>query len=270
MKSFRKEIRARYTEVWFLYNLYSSAMAHESKSPKISGSTGFDEEQNAIDEYMETTGASVPPVSELISQIDKLETSKLPDDQLESEVEQGKQEEQSELEQLLEQENAESSKVQIAKSSPRRPFVQRKKPVQVVEEQDDDDEDYPESFASQQETAQLREDFDTITHRFEALEAQFELVMKERQNLPDVINNIRADLNTQLTTFSDKLYSILESQASKQEIQSALATIEEVRSDHSEQLKAASGYLSSDPKPTSPIVSKGISLKGKGKFKPVK
>jgi len=247
-------------------------MANESKAPNTSVSSAFDDEQNAIDEYIEATGSSVPPVSVLISQINELETSKLPDDQLKSEVkvQRNREQDQEELERLLEQERSESNQTPINKTLSSRYDIPKEKPKHEVEEQQEEEEDYAESFASQQETAQLREDFDTITHRFETLEAQFNLVMKERQNLPDVINNIRADLNTQLTTFSDKLYSILESQASKQEIQSALATIEEVRNDHSEQLKAASGYLSADPKASSPIVSKGVSLKGKGKFKPVK
>lgn len=247
-------------------------MAPESKAPQISGPSAFDDEQNAVDEYIEATGSSVPPLSVLISQLNELETSKLPDDQLKSgvKVEKSPEQEQEELETLLEQERHDSNQTPVNSAPSSQDNVKRERPKHEITEQDEEEEDYEESFASQQETAQLREDFDTITQRFEALEAQFNLVMKERQNLPDVINNIRADLNSQLTMFSDKLYSILESQVSKQEIQSALATIEEVKNDHSEQLKAASGYLSADPKASSPIVSKGVSLKGKGKFKPVK
>lgn len=263
MKFSRKETRARYTEVWFLYNLYSTTMTSKSQVPQISGPSEYDEELQAVDDYIEASGAQVPPVSELLSQINRLESSKLPDDELTSDVAATPVDNNRELEKLLEEERAESSKTPV--NVGKLPAV-----PQVTDNDLDDAEEYEESFASQQETAQLREDFDTITQRFETLEAQFNLVMKERQNLPDVINNIRADLNTQLTSFSDKLYSILESQASKQEIKSALATIEEVRSEHSEQLKAASGYLSAEPKASSPIVAKGVSLKGKGKFKPVK
>lgn len=256
----RKETRARYTEVWLLYNLYSSTMPKKPQVPNTSNSREFDEEQQAVDDYIEQSGLSVPPVSELLSRVTDLESEKLPDDQLEADE---KQLQHDELAALLEMERAESSKTPVGNSG-------QKEIVIISDDDKNDDDDYEESFASQQETAQLREDFDNITAKFNTLETQFNLVMKERQNLPDVINNIRADLNTQLTTFSDKLYLILESQASKSDIQTALATIEEVRSEHSDQLKAASGYLSSEPKASSPIVTKGISLKGKGKFKPVK
>lgn len=260
MTSSRKETRARYTEVWFLYNLYSITMPPKSKDPSTSHSNEFEEEQQAVDDYIEQSGLSVPPVSELLSRVAKLETTKLPDDQL---TDNDQEHDHEELAVLMELEQAESSKT---------PTIEKgKKPVAHVSDNDVlDDDDYEESYASQQETAQLREDFDNITEKFNTLETQFNLIMKERQNLPDVINNIRSDLNTQLTQFSDKLYTILESQASKKDIQTALATIEEVRSEHSDQLKAASGYLSSEPKASSPIVNRGISLKGKGKFKPVK
>lgn len=260
MTSSRKETRARYTEVWFLYNLYSSTMSQKPQAPDTSYSSEFDDEQQAVDDYIEASGVSVPPVSELLSRVSKLETTKLPDEEVLAEA---STHDHDELAALMELEREASSKTPIQ--------IKAETAVTNVSDNDvPDDDDYEESYASQQETAQLREDFDTITEKFNTLEAQFSLVMKERQNLPEVINNIRADLNTQLTSFSDKLYTILESQASKKDIQTALATIEEVRSEHSDQLKAASGYLSSEPKATSPIVNKGVSLKGKGKFKPVK
>lgn len=260
MQDSKKETRARYTEAWLLYNLYSSTMAQKHQTPSTSYSSVFDEEQQAVDEYIEQSGISVPPVSELLSQVSKFDAIKLPDDQLTSDVPADQEEE---LDHLLEQERTEALRTPVDNSKP-------DVPTAVSDGDVVDEDDYEESYASQQETAQLREDFDTITEKFNALETQFSLVMKERQNLPEVINNIRADLNTQLSSFSDKLYSILESQASKKDIQTALATIEEVRTEHSDQFRAASSYLSSEPKASSPLVNRGVSLKGKGKFKPVK
>jgi chromosome segregation ATPase len=143
------------------------------------------------------------------------------------------------------------------------------KPV-ISDHENDDAAEYEESFASQQETAQLREDIENMNHRFDTIEKQFSLMMKERTNLPDVLNTIRADLNAQLTMLHDKMYSVLEASASKDTVKDVMTQIEEVRADHSDQLKAASGYLSSEPRPESPLVQRGVTLKGKGKFKPVK
>jgi len=102
------------------------------------------------------------------------------------------------------------------------------------------------------------------------MEEQFLLMKKERENLPAMLQTMRADLNKQLTGFSDKLYHILESQASNPAVASALSTIDEVRVEHSDQLKNAVGHLSISPKLTSPLVVPGSNLRGKGKFKPLK
>lgn len=260
MTNSRKETRTRYTEVWFLYNLYSITMPKKSKPPQTSGPSEFEEEQQAVEEYMEDQGIAVPPISELLSRVSHIDTSVVPADDEKHRTDDRKTDE---LASLLEQEREDSLKTPVNQP----PEASRE---HISDNDQNDDDDYEESFASQKETSQLREDFDFITSKFTDLETKFDLVMKERQNLPDVINNIRADLNTQLSSFSEKLYSILESQASKKDIQTALATIEEVRSEHSDQLKSASGYLASEPKASSPLVSRGISLKGKGKFKPVK
>jgi hypothetical protein len=85
-----------------------------------------------------------------------------------------------------------------------------------------------------------------------------------------VISDIRQDINSQLTLFSSKLYAALEKNNESSGVASALATIDEIKTDQDGQLRAAAQYLSAPPSRTSPLVTPGVSLKGKGKYKAVK
>jgi len=251
-------------------------MSQTPKNPNTERLQTWDQEMEDLDEMMEASGAQAVPVSELLSQIEKLETTKLPDDRVlmpktpqqffkkmtAGIVPRASSNAQEDIEQLMKEHGL------VVDDTPT-----TAKP-QVEDPDSNGDDVYEESFASQHETAQLREDMETLTEKMEsklnALSAQFDLVMKERELLPGIINTIRADTNAQLTEFSDKLYTLLESQPSTKEIQSTLATVDRIKTEQSDQLRSAAGYLSSDPKPSSPLVQTGVSLKGKGKFKPIK
>lgn len=266
-----RDTRTLFLKSWLLYSCYRTlpsavSMSHIPKPPAT-----YDYEEQQIDEYLESSGQHVVPIGELMRQVETLEKDKLPDDQLdfdelETPTSKTKQSEQEELDQLM----GIQPDVLSSRYSKMKPSKKGKEKQHIVEEPIVDEAAYEESFASQQETAQLREEVDAMERRYKDLESKFDLVMRERDNLPTVINNIRNDLNVSLTEFSDKLYKVLEAQRDNKTIATTLATVDEVRAEHADQLKTAAGYLSAEPKATSPLVQKGATLKGKGKFKPIK
>jgi len=237
-------------------------IAHAPKAP-----IKWDEEMEEMDEYLERTGISVPPVSQLLHQVDVLEGVKLPDDQVLVSESKSVTEGQTskELETLM-------GNLDLGPWDDRAVIKMDKGKAKVVVEDDQpgDPGEYQESFASQQETAQLREELESMGEKYKGLEEQVSLMMKERDNLPEALNQIRADLNKELTAFSDKLYTLLEDQAPRQEVKTAISQVEDIRAEHSDQLRTAVGYLKQAPKKESPLVTRGVSLKGKGKFKPIK
>jgi len=234
------------------------------------------EDLDQIDDYLERTGQQPIPIHDLLKGLETIEKAKIPDNELLGPSDQSPETPRQigikaptpthdELNQLLEEEVDDEYGRYTVKGRD----MSESKPH--IEEADTKDEgEYADSYASQQETAQLREDFEGISKKFSSLETKFDLVMKERQNLPSVLNDMRADMNLQLTRFSDKLYQVLESQASKKEVSTVLASIDEVRIENDEQFRTAASYLSSDPKESSPLTIRGATLKGKGKFKAIK
>lgn len=143
----------------------------------------------------------------------------------------------------------------------------------ILEEEDHEDpefDEYPESFASQRETAQLRDDMEGIMSRLSSIEEKFALAMKEREILPMKIDSIRADINDQLTLILEKLQMAREENTEKTAVASAMTTIGEIKTDVLDQLQTASSYAGGEPKPTSPLVSQNAELRGKRRFKPVK
>lgn len=270
----RLKTRSLFLQAWLLYTCYESEMAPAPTPPITKSSRAWDEELNEIDEYLETSGTALLPINTLLSGIEELEKTKVPDSELdEGDPVTAKPSTPShdDLNALLEEVGSDLkfSSPKSKRKQPKLRSVQEEKPVINPDDQQTD-ADYEESFASQQETAQLRDDFDDMCHKMKELNEKMNLVLKERENLPGVINDIRRDLNGQLTAFSDKLYTILESQNSNAVIENTLATVEEVRQNSTNQLKAAAGYLASEPKASSPLMTKGATLKGKGKFKPIK
>jgi len=264
-----RDTKTLYTKAWILLNLYHTTMAEHPKDHAPKAPLRWSEEMEEVDEYIERSGMSVPPVAQLLEQVNKLEGVKLP----EEEVMAGDRKDNpiagkgDELDKLMDSE--------LDTGPWGEPFgpigAAKGKEKAVVEQTSRHDEaEYQESFASQRETTQLREDLEVLGTKYEGLEEQLALIMRERDNLPEALNQIKAELNRELTAFSEKLYKLLENQAPQQDIQSAISQVDEIRAEHSEQLRTAVGYLKQPPKKESPLVTRGISLKGKGKFKPVK
>jgi FtsZ-binding cell division protein ZapB len=147
-------------------------------------------------------------------------------------------------------------------SLPEKPLIEEKQ--RTVEP------DYPESLASQLELDELKEGFEELTDKYKSLAEQLDLVIRERENIPVLLRGMQADLNSQLTMFSDKLYQSLESQMSNPQVSATMTTLDQIKTDQADQYKAAVGFMSDAPKATSPIVQKGTTLKGKKRFKAIK
>jgi hypothetical protein len=253
--------RQLYVKTWILKNAYLEAMPKRSKSSSTKAPVAQDDDLGDIDELFEAAGIDPVPVGEMMKAVEKLEEIKIPDEKLDD----------NDKTPVLTKRTALSGhqKELLKKFKGKDPVVEDVKPI--VEDQEQENEgDYAESFATQHETAELREDFEKLSLKFNSLEEKMKLMIKERENLPTILNDMRADLNQQLTTFSDRMYAALEANSLNPAVQAALSTVENIRAEQSDQLRVASSYLASDPKAGSPLVIPGASLKGKGKFKPVK
>lgn len=143
---------------------------------------------------------------------------------------------------------------------------------EIIEEegQHEEEDAYEESFASQRETAQLREEFETMSGEIASLKSTINALLKEREALPGHLTSIREDINRQMTTMLDKLHSALESDLLSQNVQAATTAITEIQSASVDKLKAAADYASDRPREGSPIATKGAKLEGKRRFRPVK
>lgn len=151
------------------------------------------------------------------------------------------------------------------------------KPAPIVEKpllfdigEEDPEEEYAESYASQRETAQIREDLDSLADKMARIEERMELMLKEREILPAKLESMRADQNDQLTLILDRLQNALESNVSPLTVTAASAEVERVKADVDDQMTAAVSYTSGEPRKTSPLVDKSADLKGKRRFKPIK
>lgn len=70
--------------------------------------------------------------------------------------------------------------------------------------------DYQESFASQQEAAEIRHHIESLDNRMLNMETLIESLLQERKGLPAHIDRYREDMNKQLTIIADRLHTALE------------------------------------------------------------
>jgi hypothetical protein len=132
-------------------------------------------------------------------------------------------------------------------------------------------EHYQESYASQHETIELREELELLSNRIQNMESTMELVIRERQNLPDHLATLKVSINQQLTLMRDQLHSLVESGVETVDTTSARDVIQAVADESSNTLTAAAQHLAQPPSTSSPLVHLGVSLtQKKKKFKPRK
>lgn len=253
--------RRNYISVWISSTLLLEKMsAKTTTNPAREETYGHAQEvEEQISDLMERRGDKVPEISELLDLVNNV-AQKTEDPATEEERD---IREDEELDDLLAQE--------VTPTLPNRqriPGIQ--KPPVIEEEENEDDNDYEESFASQREISQLRDDFEALTERVAKYETLINVMLKERENLPVQLTSIREDINGQMTLALDKLNTALESDASPLNIQAAASAMQEVRDSSADKLQSASSFLQDKPNPASPLATSGASLKGKRRFAPIK
>lgn len=142
--------------------------------------------------------------------------------------------------------------------------------IDVSSNDEANEENYAESFASQRETSQLREELEAMSEEMRELKSTLAGVLKEREAIPAHMSAIREDINRQMTLMLDKLHSVSESDVSSSGVNAAVATLNAARDASSERLLAAADYASDRPRQSSPLATAGAELKGKRRFRPCK
>lgn len=117
------------------------------------------------------------------------------------------------------------------------------------------DSSYQESFTSQQESAAMREQIESLNQRMISMEATLEALLAERAHLPDHIKNVQTDLNSQLTIMSDRLYTALERNIDHTALNEASIVIKDARDTSDANLTTIAESTASNPDSTSPIAS---------------
>lgn len=228
------------------------------------------EVEDQLSELLETRGATVPPASELLGTVEEIEKRQ--------KVAEGKKtdwaddEEPDDVDLLVKDETTPLAAMGEFKDAGKlHPFVLPPQPPLIeAREAEDEDNDYEESFASQKEISQLREEFEVMSDRMNKYEDVIEALLKERENLPVQITAIREDINGQMTLALDKLHSALESDKSPLNVHAAASAVKDVRDISVDRLESASSYLKSAPNKSSPVANAGVELKGKRRYRPVK
>lgn len=73
-----------------------------------------------------------------------------------------------------------------------------------------DTETYQESFTSQQESAEMRHQIESLDTRLMNMETMFEALLAERKGLPKHLDGYREEMNKQLTIMMDRINTALE------------------------------------------------------------
>lgn len=228
-------------------------------------------EEDAMDEVMTAGGVPIVPMEEMKDQLEMMIPSKADWSEIAEEEEQGKGEvegmTEKEMDDLLEEKTpviGSSEEVKTMGDDQILPSSDNK------DDHEDDADFYAESFASQKETSQLREELEQMSEEVRSLKVSLSGLLGEREALPGHLTSIREDINSQMTLMLSKLHSALESDAVSSNIQAAAATLEEVKERSVDRLGAAASYATDRPRENSPLATKGSELKGKHRFRPVK
>jgi hypothetical protein len=267
MKGGAWQNRRSYVDLWI-----NTIHKYTSMSDTLAKMSGNDEtfhdaqkELSEMDEYMEKENLRVPGVPELLDVVERLEVVK-EDNPEDKGVHSGGADE---LDELIEDQKT-PTLGQGVFSSPSDERKGKKPVLELVSEKDEENVDYAESFASQREAAQLREELEVVTQKMQSLEELVKGLLKEREAIPSHLDNIKSDVNRQLTLMLDKLQGLAESDLPKSSVTAATTTLEAVKEEASDKLQAASSYASAPPKATSPLATPGANLRGKRRFKPIK
>jgi uncharacterized protein YoxC len=223
-----------------------------------------------MDEVMEQEQVRVPGITDLLQVASDTEAIM----GRESTEEEKPQSDEKELEELMSDQHTPTlpSKEFRKPDKSSRKGKEPAKPVfeEGADDGSDNEHDYAESFASQRETAELREEVESITTKMAHLEDTIKGLLKEREALPGHLVTIREDINRQMTMMMDRLYSATESNLPQSSVQAAVTDIEAARDTAADRLNSAASYAQVPPKATSPLATRGAELKGKRRYKPIR
>lgn len=127
-----------------------------------------------------------------------------------------------------------------------------------------DEHPYQESFTSQQETAEMREEMSGITARLSNMESTLEMVIKERQNLPTHLERITQDINRQFTLMNERLNASIEAGMTTATAQQAAERLQEISTGAEMVLNVVKADLESPPSKNSQTGKKQV-ITGKKK-----
>lgn len=213
-------------------------------------------EEDALEEAMKAENVAMPSMEKMSDVLNRM--------QLESKEENSTiRGEDDDLEDLLEEKTPVLPSFDVFETP-------KEKQIAADGTHEQEEENYAESFASQRETSQLREEIEMMSEEMKSLKTTISSLLKEREALPGHLSTIREDINQQMTLMLSKLHSALESDVSTSNVKAASAAIADVKDRSSDRLLAAEDYAKDKPRENSPLANKGSDLKGKRRFRPVK
>lgn len=252
--------RRSYIARW-IYQITNLSNLSQEMSKSRRQDEGYAEaqrEEDALEEARIAKNAPMPSMKSISENLGKM--------QIEAQKDTGSQKDpEDELDDLLEE------KTPVMPSSDVFQTPQGEKGKERMdEEQGGEEENYAESFASQRETSQLREEIEMMSEEVKSLKGTLTGLLKEREALPGHLTTIREDINQQMTLMLSKLHSALEDDVTSSNIRAASATITDTKERSADRLTAAADYAGDQPRETSPLANRGAELKGKRRFRPVK
>jgi hypothetical protein len=208
---------------------------------------------DAVEEVMIQRGESMPPMVELLKDVQKITeafttTSHIP----------GGEEDGGFAEAI----QAQIKQIEGENVTP----TQARKPVfsDPPKEKEYKGVEYQESFTSQQETAELREEVSSLASRLVNLEAILEGLVQERKHLPEHLARLTSGINAQFTIMNDRLSAAIESGIAPESAQQLSEQVVEMTSSSTKVLETLTEDLQSTPT-TKSQVSQTRPITGKKK-----
>jgi len=216
------------------------------------------QEGDELGNAMESSGAVMPSMERINRDLASLTPTA-------GQEEEGREMNDEELEEMLDEKTPVLPNQEFPRPSKIPPVI-----IDEQEEKEEESMNYAESFASQRETSQLREELEAMSEEMKELKLTIAGVLKEREALPSHLSAIREDINRQMTLMLEKLHSAAEADISSSGVNAMATTLESVKESSTERLAAAADYATDRPRQNSPLATPGAELKGKRRFRPVK
>lgn len=132
------------------------------------------------------------------------------------------------------------------------------------------DPPYVESFASQQETSELREQMEDLQAKIKGMEETITALLAERKAIPVHVDKVKEELNRALTVMNGKLQASLEANLQPMAIQGAITTLTAASDAASDVLTATSSFARAPPSAANPLSDSSSRLKGRRAYKAVR